>query len=86
MKIRYEFVKREIAGDTFLVPVGEAAKEYSGLIAMNGVASFLWDKLPEAENEDALTELVLGEYEVDRETAAADVAEFVAKLKEMKIL
>lgn len=86
MKIRYEFVKREIAGETFLVPVGEAAKRYSGLFALTEVAALIWDNLPAAEDDRALTDLILREYDVTEEQASADVAEFLAKLREMEII
>lgn len=86
MKINFEFVKREIAGETFLVPIGEGAKKFSGLFALNELGAFVWDKLPEAESEEAIVDAVLEEYEVTREQAESDVAEFLGKLREMKII
>lgn len=86
MKINYEFVKRDIAGDTFLVPIGEAVKKFSGLFALNEVGSFIWDKLPEAEDEDAVVAAVLEEYETTPDEAKADVSEFLSKLREMGII
>ena len=86
MKINFEFVKREIAGETFLVPIGEGAKKFSGLFALNELGAFVWDNLPEAESEEAIVYAVLEEYEVTREQAESDVAEFLGKLREMKII
>ena len=86
MKLKLEFVKREIAGECFLVPVGAAAKKYSGLFAMNEQAAFLWDKLPDAPDEAALTAALLEEYEVEPDEAARDTAEFIGKLKDMGIV
>ena len=43
MKIRYEFVARSIAGEHFLVPIGEAARQFSGMFAMNELGAFLWE-------------------------------------------
>lgn len=86
MKIRFEFVKREIAGEFFLVPIGEAAKKFTGMFALNEVGAFIWDILPDAENEEAIVKKVLEEYDVSAETAEADTAEFLKKLREMEIL
>ena len=86
MKINFEFVKREIAGETFLVPIGEGAKKFSGLFALNELGAFVWDKLPESESEEAIVDAVLEEYEVTREQAESDVAEYLGKLREMKII
>ena len=86
MKINYDYVKREIAGEVFLVPVGEAAKKYSGLIALNDVAAFIWDLLPEVETEEEIVSRILDEYEVEPEVAAADTAEFFDTLRKMEII
>lgn len=86
MKIKKELIKREIAGDVILVPVGKTALENNGLFMLNGVAGFLWDILPEAENEEALVTRLFWEYEVDEKTARADVSAFLDKLKKMEIL
>lgn len=95
MKLKLDFIKREIAGEFFLVPVGEAAKQYSGLFAMTEVAAFIWDKLPEAADDAAVVDMVLAEYSdaqtpaeqaADRKEAEADVAEFLDVLRKMEIL
>lgn len=86
MKIQYEFVKREIAGESFLVPIGEAAKKFTGMFAMNEVGAFIWDNLPEAEDDEAIVKKLLEEYDVTPEIAAADAKAFLDKLREMGIL
>ena len=86
MKIKYEFIKREIAGDVFLVPIGEAVKHYSGLFALNEVGSFIWDVLEKCEDDAAIVDAVLEEYDVPREQAEADVAEFLGKIRDMGII
>lgn len=86
MKIQYDFIKREVAGETFLVPVGATAKTFNGLFALTEVGAFLWDRLPNAENEQQLVEQLLEEYDVTREEATADTTAFLDKLRKMCIL
>ena len=86
MKIRKELVKREIAGDTVLVPVGKSILEDNGLYALNPIASFIWDILEEAENEEDIVKAILDKYDIDEATASSDTHEFINKLKELKIL
>ncbi len=86
MKINKELVKREIAGDTILVPVGKTVYDSNGLFVLNELGAFLWDRLPEAETEEELLTAVLAEYEVTEETAKKDLRIFLDKLRDMGIL
>lgn len=86
MKIKKELIKREIAGETILVPVGKTVFDSNGLFALNEVGGFLWDLLPQAKTEEALLEAVLKEYDVSAQEAARDIAEFLNTLRKMEIL
>ena len=86
MIIKKDLIKREIAGDTILVPVGTAVYDSNGLFVLNELASFIWDLLPEAESEEDILNAVLSEYEVEKEVAEKDIAEFLSKLKKMEII
>lgn len=86
MKIKKELVKREIAGDTVLVPIGKTVYDSNGLFILNGAGAFLWDCLESAETEDDLLRAMLEEYDVPRETALADIRDFLEELRELEIL
>jgi len=86
MKIKKELIKRDIAGDTILVPVGKTVYDSNGLFVLNELGTFIWDILPQAENDAEICRAVLAEYDVSAEEAAADIAEFIARLKELGIL
>lgn len=86
MEIKKELIKRNIAGDTVLVPVGRTMYESNGLFILNELAAFIWDILPQADSEEAICKAVLEEYEVSPETAAADIAAFLDKLRKLEII
>ena len=86
MTIKKELIKREIAGETVLVPCGKTVYDSNGLFILNELGGFLWDRLPEAADEEALLAAVLEEYEVSGEVARRDICEFLDKLRELKIL
>lgn len=75
------YVLREIAGEHILIPVGSAAVNFSGLINLNGSGVLLWHKLQTECTEEELVNALLDEYEIDRDTAAADVVQFLDKLR-----
>lgn len=86
MQIKKELIKRTIAGDTVLVPVGSAVYDANGLFVLNELGGFLWELLPQAEDMDALVSAVLAEYEVEEATARQDIARFLAELEKLGIL
>lgn len=86
MIIKKELIKREIAGDTILVPVGKTVYNSNGLFLLNDLGSFIWDLLPKVSDKNDILDAVLKEYDVSREEAQKDIGEFLDTLKAMGIL
>lgn len=86
MKIKKELVKRDVAGDIILVPVGKTVYDSNGLFVLNELGEFLWDRLEAADSEEALLGAVLEEYEVTEEIAREDIRRFLNRLRELGIL
>lgn len=86
MKIKKGFMLREVAGNYVVVAVGEASKNFNGVINLNESGAFLWKKLADGIEESELVKELLNEYEVSEEIANNDVKTFVKKLKEADIL
>lgn len=80
------FVVREIAGETIAIPAGPAARELSGLLALNGSGTFLFGLLQTEQTQHSLVQAMLERYEIDQATAQADVAEFLEILRSNGIL
>ncbi len=72
---------REVAGYYVVVPVGEGALDFNGVINLNESGAFLWKTMEKDVTEADMVSALLGEYEVDEERAKADVAAFIAKMK-----
>ena len=86
MKIKKELVKRDIAGDTILVPVGKTVYDSNGLFILNELGAFLWDRLEAANSEEELLSAILEEYEVTEDVAKKDLSAFLDKLRELGII
>ena len=86
MIIKKELIKRQVADDTILVPVGQTVYSSNGLFILNEVGAFIWDRLPEAETPEDLCRAVLDEYEIDEKSALQDVEEFLDSLRKLDIL
>lgn len=86
MKIKNEYIMRNIAGDDVLVPIGKTVTDFNGLIILNEMAKFIWEKMIEVESEDELLNCILDEYEVEKDVAKADLDEFLNILRENNII
>ena len=73
MELKREFVLREIAGDTLLIPTGRTALDLNGMLTLNELGAEILRRL-------------LAEYEVEEDVLRADVAEFLGKLRALGIL
>lgn len=81
MKLKDGFVLRNVAGETVVLPTGEDLN-LNMMITLNGTGRFLWEQLQEENDEAALVDALLKEYDVDKETAASAVRAFVKKLND----
>jgi hypothetical protein len=86
MKVKEDYLLRNVAGSHIVVPVGEGSLDFSGVITLNEVGAFLWEKLQSDTTEEELLSALLGEYDVDESTAKADISEFISKLKGADLL
>ena len=82
MKVKDGFVLRKVAGNYIIIGVGEEAVDFNGMITVNETGAFLWNLLSEDITVDELLSALLKEYDIDENTAKADIDEFITKLKE----
>lgn len=82
MKLKKNFVLRQVAGTWVVLPLGAETVNFSGMLQLNESGAMLWRVLEDGGSQDALVEALLGEYDVTREQAEADVQEFLTKLNQ----
>ena len=86
MQVSKDLILREVAGEYILIPVGKAALKIHGMINLTESAVFLWKKLQEDCTEEELVQALLKEYDIDRETAAADVRELIEQMQKIGVM
>ena len=86
MNIKKRLLKRQIAGDAFLVPVGKEIYDSNGLFFLTEVWEFIWDRLAEADGAEDILRAILEEYDVEESVARQDVEAFFEKLRALDII
>lgn len=76
MKIKKEFVLRQVCGENVIVGEGLGAINFGKLLALNETAAWLWQQAVAMDNFtiDTLAQKLFDEYEVSVDEAKNDVA------------
>ena len=86
MKVKDNFILRRIAGESLLIPVGEAALSVKGLIALSESGCLLYERLQRDCSRQDLIDLLTDAYEVTEQTAGEDVDAFLEKMRMLDML
>lgn len=78
MKIKSGYILRSVADNNIVIPVGEESIKFKGVMTLSGSGAYLWKILCEKDvSEQELADALCEKYDVDAETALADVKKFV---------
>lgn len=80
MKLKNNFVLRQITDMWVVLPLAEQTVDFSGMLTLNDSGAMLWKLLEQGSSKDMLVEALTAEYEVSRQDAEKDVDDFIAKL------
>lgn len=86
MKVKEDFLLREVAGCFVVVPVGKAIVDFNGMLNLNDTGAFLWENLQEETTKQELVEKLLSTYEITNDIASRDVDLFIKKLEDADLL
>lgn len=76
MKLNENLILREVAGEYMIVNPFSETMDMTQILTLNETAAWLWQQATGKEfDETYLVDRLCEEYDVDRETAAADVHE-----------
>ena len=77
MKKKEQFVSRKIVDNYVLIPHGQTANRFNGMIMATETGAFIWEHIEEVQNAEEMADLVCEEFEVTREEALADIKELL---------
>ena len=83
MKLKENFALHQLADTWVVLPLGDAALDFTGMLTLNETGVLLWNALEKGGDREALAAALTAEYDVSREAALQDVDAFLEKLKEV---
>ena len=85
-KKRTGFVEKTIGNELVIVPLVGAVAQMDKVFSLNELGVFIYKILNTPRSEDEMTNLILDEFDVDKETALQDLKQFLRKAVENTIV
>ena len=76
-----DWVTREIAGETIIVPVRSHTNDLDSIYTLNELGTLIWQLLDGRTNVDQIVEAVCREYDISPEDARRDTLDFLQSLE-----
>ena len=86
MKLRGEFVVRQVMDSIVAIPVGQTALRLNGMLLLNDVSKTIWDCLEQGAALADIVTAVTDSFAVSPEEAESDILEFLDKLRAAQLL
>jgi hypothetical protein len=81
-----DIVTRRVGDESVIVPVRSHVADLDAVVTLNPVAARIWELLDGHRDLATIAATICQEYEVEPETARADVDEFIRGLEETKLV
>ena len=86
MKIKENYVMREVAGQAIVIAIGEESGRFKGMINLNRAGRDVWTCLKNGMDLNETVKEIVDKYEVDSNIVAQDVEKMVDKLYKVGVL
>lgn len=81
-----DVVCRQVGPESVLVPIRHNVGNLDSIYTLSSVAARVWNLLDGTRDVENIVDTVADEFDVDRETAAADVAELIHALADIALV
>lgn len=81
-----DVVCRQVGSESILVPIRNHVGSLESIFVLTPVAARIWSLIDGKTPVDAIVDAVCAEYDVDRDTARADVDELLRSLEEIALV
>ena len=86
IKTNPNVIRRNVAGEEILIPIGDSALEHNGLFVLTPTGAEIWDALVEGKSLEEIVANMAEEYDIDTETLRKDVLGLIEKLAKLGLV
>ena len=86
MVIKPDFILRQVMDYYIILGIGSDAYQPNEIMSLNETGAFLWNLLKDGAETKDLVDSLVKEYDVEEQTAAKDVDEFLSSLRERGLI
>ena len=86
MKIKKNYVMREVAGQAIVIAIGEESERFKGMINLNRTGKDVWKYLEKDLDLPEIAKKIAEKYEVDKYTAMQDIESMTDRLYKAGVL
>lgn len=83
MRIKDDFVLRQVADSWIVLALGEASVNFNKMLRLNESGVLLWKTMENGCNREEMVHALMKSYVVDEATAMKDVDRFITKLHQI---
>lgn len=86
MKLKDNMMLKHIDSKNFAIATGKAMKHFNNVIHNNPTTAFLFELLQTEQTKDSLVAALTEKYNIDADTAQADMHEMLDTLRAARVL
>lgn len=86
IKTNPNVIRRNVAGEDILIPVGDSALEHNGLFVLTPTGAEIWDALVEGKSIEEIVANMTRAYDVDADTLREDILGLIEKLAKLGLV
>ena len=86
MKIKENYVMRDVPGQAIVIAIGEESKHFKGMINLNHTGREVWKGLEKGLELNEITKKIVEKYEVDEKIVLQDVKNMIDRLESAGVL
>ena len=81
MKLKYNFIVRNVAGQAVALAIGNEDNKFNGMIKLNSIGEFIFKLLENDITTDEIVNKITENYEVSAEEARSSIEAYLENLR-----